>query len=310
MTEPTELYRKYRPTTFTDVIGQDEVITQLKADGKRGAIAHCILFSGPSGTGKTTLARILRRKLKCVDIDYMEVNAAQSRGIDMVRDIQIRINLAPMGGKTRVWVCDEAHKLTSDAQSAFLKMLEDTPNHVYFMLCTTDPHKLLPTIRTRTTEYKLSAVGPKDMAKVLDRVVYNEGLHIFEDVIDKIVNVADGSPRKALVLLHQIAGIEDEEAQLAAISKADYQAQGIELCRALGKGSGWGQIAKILNGLDDDAEAIRYQVLGYARKIMLGGGKGAGRAADIVDAFADNFYDSKQAGLALACWEIIHGSDG
>ena len=139
--EATELYRKYRPTSFKQVVGQEEAIRTLTELGKRKAIPHAILFTGPSGVGKTTLARILQRKLKCVGNDFVEMNAANDRGVGIIRSIQNKVGLAPMLGSCRIWLMDEAHQLTSDAQSAFLKLLEDTPSHVYFMLATTDPQK-------------------------------------------------------------------------------------------------------------------------------------------------------------------------
>jgi len=145
--DAVELYRKYRPTKFSQVLGQREAIATLANMGKRRAVPHCLLFTGPSGVGKTTLIRILREKLGCKEHDYVEINAAEARGIDTIRDIQRRLTLSPLSGRCRVWAIDECHRLTTDAQSALLKILEDTPPTAYFMLATTEPNKLLTTER-------------------------------------------------------------------------------------------------------------------------------------------------------------------
>ena len=209
--EGQELYRRYRPTSFKQLIGQDDVVKSLVDLGKRNAIPHCILLTGPSGCGKTTTARILRKKLKCGDADYCEVNAAESRGIDMVRGIQQRMMLAPIAGDCRVWCIDESHKISSDGMSAMLKMLEDTPSHVYFLLATTNPEKLLPTIKTRATEIKLKLLSPEGIEHLIKRTAKSEGVQLSEDVVISIQTHAEGSARKALVLLHAVIGIENED---------------------------------------------------------------------------------------------------
>ena len=308
MTE--ELYKRYRPSSFQDVLGQDDAIRVLNDMGKRKAVPHCLLFVGPSGVGKTTLARILRTKMGCGDADYREINASakDSRGIGGVADIQSNMHLAPISGKVRVWMIDECHQLTPDAQNSFLKTLEDTPKHVYFMLSTTDPHKLKNTIITRSTEIKLVSLSRTCLADLVLSVLEAESVKLSEDVRDKLVDVADGSARKVLVLLHAIIGLETEEEQLEAIARGDHKAKAIEIARALlNPRSQWMDVAKIIKTVKEDPEQLRYMVLGYCRSVLLGGGKMADRAAMIMDRFQDNFYDSKQAGLALACYDVVSG---
>ena len=303
-----ELYRKYRPTKFSEVLGQDDAIRTLTDLGRRKSIPHAILLSGPSGCGKTTLGRILRKKLGCSDTDFCEMNIGDLRGIDNVRSIASRMHLAPIGGKCRIWLIDEAHKLTSDAQDAFLKLLEDTPSHVYFMLATTDPQKLKRTSLTRCTEIKVKLLNNKTMASLLQQVLGEEGVEISEEVIEKIVDHAEGSARKALVLLNQVIGLEDEEKQLSAVAAGDTKAKAIELARALlNPRSSWSSVVKILKDVDEEPESLRYMVLGYCSTVLLGGGKMAGRAAKIIERFECNFYDSKKASLILACYDVITG---
>jgi len=311
MSEPIELYRKYRPANLSDVVGQKDVVSTLTDLGKRKALPHCVLFTGPSGVGKTTIIRILKTKLKCGDHDYVEINAAESRGIDTVRDIQQRMSLAPMGGKCRVWAVDECHKLTGDAQSALLKTLEDTPSHVYFMLATTDPQKLLPTIKTRCTEFRLRGLKPDELTSIVEHVTGAEGKKLTAEVVERLVEVADGSARKCLVLLHAIIGLEGEEEQLDAIQKSDSRRQAFEIARLLIKPNArWNEMAKLLQGieaLNEQAESIRWMVLSYMSTVALKNPKLASRAVEVIDRFRDHWYDCKQAGLILVCYDLLSG---
>ncbi len=308
-----ELYRKHRPKVFKDVVGQPEAVKVLTEMVKRSQVAHAILFTGPSGCGKTTLARILKTKLECSPTDFCEINAADSRGIEVVRDIRTRMALSPLGGKSRVWLIDEAHKLTGDAQTALLKMLEDPPSHVYFMLCTTEPGKLLKTILTRCTEVKVKALIPSVMNSRLISVMQKhhgskEGdRYLSDEIYERIVDVADGSARKALVILNQLIGIESEEEQLAAINAADAKTNGIEIARLLlNFRCKWGEIAKIIKAVDDEPESLRRMILAYMTNVALGGGKMTPRAVFILNVFRDNWYDCGKAGLVACCYEVVH----
>lgn len=301
-----ELYRRHRPKMLKQVLGQPQATEAIRTFLEKDNVPHSILFTGPSGCGKTTLARILRNKLKCTGADFQELNCADFRGIDMVRDIRQRMGLAAMGGGSRIWLIDECHKMSNDAQNAFLKMLEEPPDHVYFMLATTDPAKLLPTIRTRCTEIRVQALPPKAMETLLQDVLAKEGASLSEEVIEKIVNVAEGSARKALVLLDQVRGLATEEEQLETIASNDAKQQGIMIARALfNPRCTWAEMAKVLKSVDEEPETLRYMVLAYATNVLLGGGKLAGLAAVVIDAFERNYYDSKRAGLVLSCWVAL-----
>jgi DNA polymerase III gamma/tau subunit len=206
-----------------------------------------------------------------------------------------------------VWCIDECHELTKQAQDAFLKVLEDTPSHVYFFLATTDPAKLLPTIRSRCTEIKVKALAPSVMTKMLGDVCKRAKAQMPSDVLDKIVNLAEGGARKALVLLNQVMELTSEDAQLAALEQSDAKHASIEIARALiNPRCVWGDVAKLIKAVDDEPEQIRRLVLGYCSSIVLGGGKLAPRAISVIYNFSGNFYDSGKAGLVFAAWNVIN----
>ena len=305
----SEFYKKNRPTSLDGVVGQADAIRTVQGLlNRKSNMPHTFMFTGPSGCGKTTLARIMRVLLKCSDMDCAEINAAESRGIDDIRGIQSRMGLAPAGGgRCRVWIVDEAHKLTSDAQNAVLKMLEDTPRHVYFMLCTTDPGKLIKTIITRSTEIKLKLLSTEHLVTIVNNVAVAEGIKVSQKVVDRIALVSEGSARKALVLLNQIAGIETETDQLTAVEAGDAKTAGINIARMLyNRKTTWQEMAKVLKDLEDEPETIRYIVMGYAQAILLNG-KQDDRAYLMIDCFRRNFYDSKKSGLVAAAYEVITG---
>lgn len=301
-----EFYKKYRPRKLASVVGQSSAVGVLQGYLKKKRLPHALLFTGPSGTGKTTLVRILQRELECSLSDFAEINSANFRGIDFIREVSATCKLAPMGGPVRVIMIDECHMLSRDAQNAFLKLLEDTPKHVYFMLATTDPQKLIAAIRTRCTEIALKPISKKDIRGLLSSVCKTASLTMSNEVLDEIATLTDGSARKALVVLEQVAQIADEDGQLAALQEAsaDTNSETIELCRSLLKrGARWIDIAPVVRKLEDDPETIRHAVLGYMTAVMLKNPKLAPRCYQIINAFRDNFYDSKKAGLVAACFE-------
>jgi len=301
------LHHKYRPKTIKNIVGNKAAITTLGGFVKNDAIPHCMMFVGESGCGKTTLARIMRRVLKCSDDDYTEINTADFRGVDTARSIMRQMRAKPINGDTRVWLIDECHKLTNDAQNALLKALEDPPEHVYFMLATTESNKLLRTIQTRATEIKVKPLSRKEMATLIERTIEAEDAKVPDEVVDKINDLADGSPRKALVMLDQVIFLEEDK-MLDALSASEPNKEAIDLCRAMLRGAGWKEVSAILraiDGLEAKAEGIRRIVCAYMAKVVINNGKNTGLALEIIQAFEDNFFDSGIAGLALACYRAI-----
>lgn len=303
-----ELYKKHRPTDLDQIVGQPIAVRTLQTAIEQDSVPHFILLTGPSGCGKTTLARIIRRKLRCSRHDFIE---GAPRKIEDVRAIKRMIHLAPMKGKCRVWLIDECHKLTSDAQDEFLKMLEDTPSHVYFLFTTTEPQKLKKTIKTRGPEIVVKSLVDDDLAGLLNSICKEEEIKLKDKVLIKIIENCEGSARKALVFLDTIKNLSDTDEQLAAIVSPTAEFQAFEIVRALlyNSRTTWKEMAVILKATEgEEPEQIRWLVLACCKTELLKGGKFASRAYVIIDAFRDNFYDSKFAGLVASCYEIVVGA--
>ena len=302
-----ELYKKHRPKKLKDIYGQPATVTKLNNIFEHDNIPHSILFTGPSGCGKTTLARIVRRKLKCSKYDFHE---DAPRKIDDIRLIGNRMRQAPMKGPCLVWLIDECHKLTSDAQDEFLKMLEDTPRHVYFLLTTTDPQKLKTTVKNRCTEFAVRPLKETHIQALLQIVCKEEEVKVTQDVICKIIDNSNGSARQALVLLNAIINLDSEDEMLEAILAVTSETQAFAIVQALlyKPKTSWKEMARILKATEgEEPEQIRWLVLSCCKTELLKAGHLSGRAFLIIDAFRDNFYDSKLAGLAAACYEVIEG---
>ena len=304
-----ELYRLHRPQSFKQILGQPEVVATLERLLKTGKMPHCLLMVGPSGVGKTTIARILKSKLNCGDPDYTEVNcAAVESPMDTVRSIQNRMHLAPIAGDCRIWLYDEIQSLsrTTFAQQALLKMLEDTPSHCYFFLCTTDPSKIIETIRTRCVQVKLRSLSVSEIQQLLAEVTIKEQATVSKQVLQKIAELANGSARQALQSLHKVIGLDSEEEQLNAVQSIDAETKGIDIARALlNPKSKWPDIARLINQVEEEPETIRRIILGYASKVLLGGGNMSSRAYLILCQFENNWFDSAKSGLVRAAYEVF-----
>ncbi len=311
MSEELSIYRKHRPTLFKNLIGQPEASSILIEMVKNHKVNQCMSFTGPSGTGKTSAARILRDKLQCGKTDYMEINAAESRGIDTVREIASQCKTAAAFGPCKIYVWDEGHALTKDAQSALLKVLEDTPPNVYFIIATTEAYKLLPTIKTRCLEVKFKSIGFADLKGLVEDVAQKENKPISERVANRIAEVGEGSARKALIDLEKVIDVKEEQAQINLILKADTERQAIDIARILIEGQRvkWSEVAAIIKEIEDPPEGIRMLILSYACSVLLGDGKYAAQANNVIQAFEEPLYKTGKAGLASAAYSVIRNKN-
>lgn len=296
------LYHKYRPTSFGEVIGNADLVESVRGLLKKKDRPHAFLFTGPTGCGKTTMARIIAAKLGSKGADYREVDSADFRGIDTVRKIRNQSQYKPRESKSIVWVIDECHKMTNDAQNALLKILEDTPRNAYFILCTTDPQKLIKPIKGRCSCFEMNPLNENHMFYLLRKVVKGEGESMSKVVYEQIIDDSEGKPRNALQVLEQVLSAEPEKRLEIAKKSLDNQRESIELCRALLEGAGWKRIANILDGLkQEDPESIRRHVLGYCQAVLLKG-KANDKAAVIIEAFYDPYYNTNFSGLVFSCY--------
>lgn len=296
---------KYRPQDFGEILGNKETITAIQNKLGEPNCPHTFLLCGASGTGKTTLARIIRKKLGCGDMDFSELNAANTRGIDTVREIYNTSGYAPVSGKCRVYLIDECHQITSTAQEALLKITEDAPKHVYFIFSTTNPEKLITTLRKRCEVYKLELLTRREIIKLLHWVMAEEAYSqedtdFFNDVLLQIAKVSDGCPREALILLNQAITLGKGQA-LEMLKKhiISGESQVIQLCQQLLGPDDWSTVARTLSELDGDSEQLRRGVLTYMGKVLTSG-KLDVKAIQIMKAFSVPTYDTGKNGLILA----------
>ena len=218
-------YRKWRPGSFADLVGQEHVATTLRQAIRQGRVSHSYLFCGPRGTGKTTTARIVAKAVSCLDpqegdpcnacaicraanedrfMDTIEMDAASNRGIEDIREIRDKVNFAPVEGRFKVYIIDEAHMLTDQASNAFLKTLEEPPAHVIFILCTTEANRILPTIVSRCQRFDFRRLPAERIYQRLAEITEGEGVAVAPDALRLVARYAAGSLRDAENLLEQL----------------------------------------------------------------------------------------------------------
>lgn len=221
------LYRKYRPMSFSDVIGQSEVVETLQKQIKSGSIAHAYLFSGGRGTGKTSIARIFARELGTDDADLYEIDAASNRGINEIRELRDGVSNLPFNSPYKVYIIDEVHMLTKEAFNALLKTLEEPPSHVIFILATTEKHKVLDTILSRCQVYDFRLAIMDSLVELVKQVAKKEKRIMDEGSISYVATLGNGSFRDTLSHLQKVFAICEDPIAIENLQKlikeADHQ---------------------------------------------------------------------------------------
>ena len=288
------LYRKYRPSTFTEVVGQEHITTTLENAVKSGKTSHAYLFTGSRGTGKTSCAKILAKAVNCENpkngnpcnecamckgidngsvLDIIEIDAASNNGVDNIRELREEANFTPVNAKFRVYIIDEVHMLSIGAFNALLKTLEEPPAHVLFILATTEVHKLPSTILSRCQRFDFKRIAPEEIARRLKLVAQEENMQLTDDGAMLISRIADGAMRDALSILDRCVsyeGVIDSNvvAESSGLAGREYV---FELCDCiLGKDAA--KALEIINKLYNDScdmERLLTELTNHFRNLMI-----------------------------------------
>ena len=280
---------KYRPSQLADIVGHDETVACLTRLFEESELQPgSFLFCGPSGVGKTTLARIVAERWGASGDNILEVDAASNSGVGDVRELVQSSRYKGIAAKgRRAIILDEAHRLSAQAWDVLLKPIEEPPPHLLWILCTTEKAKVPKTIQTRCSSFFLGAVPEAELKELLLRVMREESIKLPARVGKLLLSRSEGSPRLLLTLLGQVAGLEEGEALALLDGHQASSAEMIELCRLIAKGGKFKSAAKMVKDLGLDkggAPGARRMILGYFTAIALKG-TNPGRALEVISAF-------------------------
>jgi len=327
------LYRRFRPQTFTEVVGQDHVTRTLRNAIAAGRTSHAYLFCGPRGTGKTTVAKVLAKALNCEagptpdpcgrceaciriqegrSMDVIEIDAASNRGIDEIRDLREKVKFAPVEERYKVYIIDEVHMLTQEAFNALLKTLEEPPQRVVFILATTEPHRVLPTILSRCQRFDFRRLTVSELSGQVLRVAEAEGIELDKDAVRLIAIGAQGAARDALGLLEQCAaytgGSITYEHAVAALGVAGFR-NVVEFCDAMIRGDLAGALTLLRELIDsghDPAMFLR-DVLEHFRNLLVL--QTCGFEPDLIDVPETSVDDLKRQAEAIPGALVLEAID-
>lgn len=289
------LYRKYRPTTFDEVVGQDIIIRTIKNEIKNNKLNHAYIFSGPRGTGKTSTAKIIAKTIncenpnnltpcnKCVNCtlynnkqitDIIEIDAASNNGVDEIRELRNNVNLVPASGKYKIYIIDEVHMLTIGAFNALLKTLEEPPAHVIFILATTEIHKIPNTILSRCQKFDFNKISVNKIKERLEYIIKEEKINIDDDAIVEIARLADGGMRDALSILDQVVAYSDSKITVDNIHEINGTIPQYELKELVENiiNKNYNEIFDVIDKYDNNGKnfvKLAEEVINFYRNILL-----------------------------------------
>ena len=329
------LYRKYRPQAFSEIVGQDHVTSTLRREVLEGKVSHAYLFAGPRGTGKTTTARVLAKSLNCVDrgpdgepcnkcnsclaitegssLDVIELDAASHNKVEDIREIRVNVGtVASVSGARRVYILDEAHMLSRAASNALLKTLEEPPEHVHFVLATTEPYKLLDTVRSRSQRFDFHPIGVEALGDYLAEIADREGYQAVPDGLISISHHARGSVRDGMSLLEQVAALGAGSVDLAGVSTALglVGSEAFErLCAAIiGQDARAGlELVADIASQGSDLRRFVSDALAYFRGVFLA--HYAPNLEEIVDESADRIEGWRAMARTISAGDVIQAID-
>jgi DNA polymerase III subunit gamma/tau len=250
------------------------------------------------------LSRIIAKELGGTESTISELNISNMTGVDTAREIIRKARFAPFGGKKKIYILNECHKASNAFQNAMLEILEEPPKHCHFILCTTEPEKLLPTVRNRCTTYQVSPLRQKEIISLLQDICEKEEIEITDcmaQAIKQIAEACEGGPRQALIWLDAVIDIQDEEKLICTVQNFSVMEKNVlDLYSALKSKTPWKNIASILKSINDEPEKIRYAILTMANRELLKTGNMV--FFDIINCFEKPFYHNSQ--LTAACFDM------